>query len=210
MNTRAPSPHRAYWLRTLHQWHWISAAISLAGMVLFSITGITLNNAAWIESSPSLRTLEMVVPRNLLPATVPNASNTPVRQALNQDLEAWLDQALSIQIAGRIAEIGPDEVYVSLPEPGADAWLAIDRESGGLEYERRSRGWVAYFNDLHKGRHTGKAWSWFIDLFALSCLVFSLSGLLLMKIHAANRASTWPLLGLGALVPLLLMLLLIH
>lgn len=210
MNSSSPTPRRAYWLRTLHQWHWVSAAVSLVGMLLFSITGITLNNAAWIESSPNTTTRELTVPADLMTLLVTPAGSEAARTPLPDDLENWLDRSLQIQIAGRVAEINADEVYLSLPEPGADAWLAIDRETGELEYEHRSRGWIAYFNDLHKGRHTGKAWSWFIDLFALCCVIFSLSGLLLMKIHAANRVSTWPLLSLGALVPLVLMLLFIH
>ena len=32
---------RSYWLKTLHQWHWISAALCLVGMILFAATGIT-------------------------------------------------------------------------------------------------------------------------------------------------------------------------
>jgi uncharacterized protein len=36
---------RSFWLRQLTQWHWISAAISLIGMILFAATGITLNHA---------------------------------------------------------------------------------------------------------------------------------------------------------------------
>ncbi|MGO4778993.1 PepSY-associated TM helix domain-containing protein, partial [Lysobacter sp. 2RAB21] len=34
---------RSFWLKTLHRWHWISAAVSLIALLLFSITGITLN-----------------------------------------------------------------------------------------------------------------------------------------------------------------------
>ncbi|MBL8445053.1 MAG: PepSY-associated TM helix domain-containing protein, partial [Zoogloeaceae bacterium] len=41
---------RAVWLRTLHQWHWISSAICLFGMFLFAVTGITLNHAGAIEA----------------------------------------------------------------------------------------------------------------------------------------------------------------
>ena len=41
---------RGFWLRTLHQWHWISSAICLLGMLLFTITGITLNHASRIEA----------------------------------------------------------------------------------------------------------------------------------------------------------------
>ena len=43
---------RAYWLKTLHQWHWISSAVCLVGMLLFAVTGITLNHAAQIDAEP--------------------------------------------------------------------------------------------------------------------------------------------------------------
>ena len=36
---------RAWWLKQLYQWHWISSAISLIGLILFAITGFTLNHA---------------------------------------------------------------------------------------------------------------------------------------------------------------------
>ena len=31
-----------FWLKQMRQWHWISAAICLIGMLLFAVTGITL------------------------------------------------------------------------------------------------------------------------------------------------------------------------
>ena len=96
------------------------------------------------------------------------------------------------------AEWSADEVYLSLPRPGGDAWLSIDRASGAVEYERTDRGWIAYLNDLHKGRNTGAAWRWFIDIFALACLVFCITGLFLLQTACAPaRASTWPLVGAG-------------
>ena len=42
------------WLGTLRQWHWLSSALCLAGMLLFAITGITLNHAAQIEAKPTI------------------------------------------------------------------------------------------------------------------------------------------------------------
>ena len=39
MDSHLPSRRRAYWLKTLHQWHWISSAICLLGMLLFAVTG---------------------------------------------------------------------------------------------------------------------------------------------------------------------------
>jgi len=32
-------------MRQTVRWHWISAAICLVGMILFAITGVTLNHA---------------------------------------------------------------------------------------------------------------------------------------------------------------------
>ena len=97
-----------------------------------------------------------------------------------------------------------------MPGPGMDSWLAIDRETGTVEFEQTSRGWIAYFNDLHKGRNTGAGWKLFIDVFSIATLVFCITGLFLLVLHAQRRKMTWPLVGLGLIVPLLMALLLIH
>ena len=198
---------RGYWLRILHQWHWISAAVCLVGMLLFSITGITLNHAAQIEGKPEVVTVNDIVPATLLkalPARVEGNAPLPV------GLSGWLRDKHGIVAGDREAEWSEDELYLSMPGPGKDAWLSIQRADGALEYERTDRGWIAWLNDLHKGRHTGSLWSAFIDLFAGLCVVFSLSGLLLLQRHAGNRPLTWPLTALGLLLPLLLALLFIH
>lgn len=194
------------WLGTLRQWHWISSALCLVGMLLFAVTGITLNHAGQIESKPLVDTREGQLPERLLNRL---QADTP-EDGLPADLQRWLEQTLDVQLAGREAEWSDGELYVALPRPGGDAWLSLSLESGELEYELTDRGWIAYFNDLHKGRHSGEAWSWFIDLFAVACVVFSLTGLLLLQRHAGNRPGTWPLVGLGLVIPLLLALLFIH
>lgn len=199
---------RAHWLKTLHQWHWISAAVSLVGLLLFSLTGITLNNAAHIESKPAVQTRLLTLP----PALAAQLTETPARQQapLPAAVRDWLAAQLAIPLDGRDAEWSDDEVYLSLPRPGGDAWLRVDRGSAEVEYEHSDRGWIAYLNDLHKGRHTGSVWRWFIDVFALACGMFALTGLLILKMHAARRPATWPVVALGLVLPLLLALLFIH
>ncbi|HDS0950531.1 TPA: PepSY-associated TM helix domain-containing protein [Stenotrophomonas maltophilia] len=198
---------RGFWLRTLHQWHWISSAVCLIGMLLFAVTGLTLNHAAKIEAKPQVQNQQLELPAALLGQLGDREDgNAPIPRPARQ----WLDAQLGIAIGGRPAEWSAEEIYLSLPRPGGDAWLSIDRESGAVEYESTSRGAVSYLNDLHKGRNAGPAWGWFLDLFAVACLVFCITGLFLLHLHARQRRMTWPLVGLGLMIPLLIALLLIH
>lgn len=208
----APTPRprrklRAFWLKQLHTWHWMSAAISLAGMLLFAVTGITLNHAASIGAAPRVTRHAARLPRPLLaPLAGAHAADAP----LPREVAAYLEPRLGLDPGGRAAEWSDDEAYVALPGPGRDAWVSIDRTSGAATSEITDRGWVSYLNDLHKGRNAGAAWSWFIDLFAVACILFTLTGLLLLQMHARHRPSTWPLVGASLAIPALLALFFLH
>ena len=202
---------RSAWLKTLHQWHWISSALCLLGMLLFSFTGITLNHAAQIESHPKVTRQQVELPPELLAqAQQFAADHDGATEPLSASLQEWFEDKLPVHLSNNAGEWSADELYVPLPRPGGDAWLRVDLASGAVEYELTDRGWISYLNDLHKGRHTGVVWMWFIDIFAAACLIFSLTGLLILKFHATSRPTTWPIVGLGVLIPLLLALLFIH
>lgn len=198
---------RGFWLRTLHQWHWISSAVCLVGMLLFAVTGITLNHASKIEGEPRVDNRALTLPASLLPAL---GAREDGNAALPVAVANWLGDALDVAVGSREAEWSADEVYLSMPGPGKDAWISIDKASGAVEYERTDRGWISYLNDLHKGRNAGPAWGWFIDVFAIACVVFTVTGLFLLQMHARQRPTTWPWVGLGVVVPVLLALLFIH
>ncbi|MBL8300597.1 MAG: PepSY-associated TM helix domain-containing protein [Rhodanobacteraceae bacterium] len=199
---------RASWLKTLHQWHWISSAVSLIGLILFAFTGITLNHASQIPATPVVTKRQAELPANLRAALAAGASEG--RQPVDAELARWFSQAMGLQVAGGEAEWSATDIYLSLPRAGGDAWASIDLASGAVEYERTDRGWIAWLNDLHKGRNTGPVWTWFIDVFALACLVFAITGLLLLQLHAPRRPATWPTVVLGLVIPLVLILLFIH
>lgn len=205
-----PGAKRALWLKQLHQWHWISSAICLMAMLLFSITGFTLNHAAQIESKPQVTRISRTVPAALLPELQAYAEEHADAEApVPAKLAEWANGAFPVDIRARSAEWSEEDGYIALPRPGGDAWLRIGVD-GKAEYEKTDRGWISWLNDMHKGRNTGAVWSWFIDIFAIACIIFCVTGFLILKYHAANRPSTWPVIGLGIVLPIVLALLFVH
>ena len=199
---------RGFWLRHIQQWHWISSGLCLIGMLVFAFTGITLNHASEIEGAPQVTSQEAVLPAPLLDSLRSGAEEGEA--PLPAPLRGWLSDELNVWVDDRAAEWSQDEIYLSLPRPGGDGWLTVDRETGDVVHETTDRGWIAYLNDLHKGRNTSTAWKWFIDIFAAACVIFSLTGLLLLQLYAGNRPSTWPVVGLGLVIPVILAILMIH
>lgn len=199
---------RSFWLKQLHSWHWISAAVSLVGMILFAVTGITLNHAASIPGDPVTVEQTATLPAPLVQrlAAFPEETTDPVPDAVAR----WASETLKVEIAGKPTETTAQEVYVALAMPGGDGWVTIDRSTGETLHEKTTRGWIAYLNDLHKGRNAGVVWFWFIDVFAAACVIFAVTGLGLMFLHAKGRPSTWPLAALGLLIPVVIALIFIH
>ncbi len=198
---------RSWWLKQLHSWHWISAALSLVGMLLFAITGITLNHAATIGAKPVVvEKSGMLLPSLRHMLTAPRTPDTPLPAPVAKSVAA----TVGLDPAGKSVEWSDTDAYVALPRPGGDAWVSIERETGRITAETTDRGWISYLNDLHKGRNAGAAWAWFIDIFAGACILFTLTGLLLLQLHARHRPTTWPIVAAGLAIPVLLAILFVH
>ena len=209
-STRRPAirkSRKSFWLKQLHMWHWMSSAISLIGLLLFAITGFTLNHAADIEGAPIVAEKTAQMPAQLLNRLGFDPAGG--KGALPKPVAAWVEEHFPVKASGE-AEWSVDEIYLPAPRPGGDAWVAIDRATGATTAEITDRGWISYLNDLHKGRNSGGEWSLFIDIFAFACLVFALTGLVLLQLHSAKRKSTWPLVGAGVAIPTAIAILFIH
>ena len=163
------SRRRMQLYRTMHLWHWISAAVCFAALTLFTVTGITLNHASAISAEPVVASGDAQLPetlRRLLAAGVAPSAEPPA------EIAAWAEDAFKLSLRDATAEWSEEELYLSAPGPGRDAWVSIDRASGAAKFEKTDRGWLAYFNDLHKGRNTGITWMIFIDVVAVAVLFF--------------------------------------
>lgn len=198
---------RAWWAKQLIAWHWISAGVSLAAMLLFAITGITLNHAATISAEPVVAERQGQLSASLLQ---PLGKAAEAKATIPPGVAAAIERQVALNVAAHPVEWSEGEAYVALPRPGGDAWVSIDLGSGAIRAETTDRGWISYLNDLHKGRNAGTAWFWFIDVFAIACVLFSITGLLLLQLHAKRRPSTWPLVAAGVALPVILAVFLIH
>ncbi len=198
---------RGWWLKQLHNWHWMTAAISMIGMLAFAATGITLNHAGSIAAAPKVTELSGTLPAPL----IGTLTKTPDAAApLPAPVAREIENRIGLDPADKPGEWSDGEVYVAMPRPGGDAWVSVDRTSGRISAEVTDRGWLSWFNDLHKGRNAGPVWGWFLDIFAVACILFTLTGLFLLAMHARPRPLTWPLVDLGVIIPAILILLFMH
>ncbi len=195
-----------FWRNQLRQWHWISSAVSLMGLLLFSVTGFTLNHATQIEAEPKITKVERQVPQVTLTGLASVSANVPLTPVQATAIRG----ATGVDVRGATVDADEDGIYLTLSAPGVDSTLEISRIDGHATYERTDRGLIAVLNDLHKGRHAGKVWALFIDLIAIACVVFSVTGFGLLWLYARGRRVTWPLVALGLVLPFILFLLFVH
>jgi len=199
---------RSFWLKQLHTWHWMSSALSMIGLLLFALTGFTLNHASDIEAQPSVVSHAAQLPPSLMKLVAPNDA-PDAKKPFPAAVAQYIEGQIPLKAAGT-AEWSADEIYLALPRPGGDAWITVDRTTGSVTSEVTNRGWIAWLNDLHKGRNTGDGWKLFIDIFVLACVVFTLTGLVLLQIHARHRRSTWPIVVAGLAIPAAIAIFAIH
>jgi len=199
----AKARRRGRWLQHITRWHWISSALSLSCLLFFALSGITLNNADVFENS----TAQVTHHAGTLPANVLADMRAQKTPDLPISLRQWLRDNWQLAVYPKAVDNKPDEIFIDLKRPGVDAWISIDPHNGSIEFEADDHGWIAYFGDLHKGKNAGPVWSWFITLFGVVCVNCSLTGLLILWVHARARWSVWPITMLGLFIPLVLILL---
>ena len=198
---------RAAWLRQLHTLHWVSSAFCLLGMLFFSATGLTLNHAGDFKAHLSLQRQEGIIPPAILEQAPSGGEN---RDELPEPLRQAVERGFGMHLIAPHLESDEGWLEVIDSQPGSEIAIKIERRTGLARYERVDRGWIAYLNDLHKVRHTGRLWSIAVDLFALFALLFTITGFGLLLLHARHRRATWPLIAGGMVVPLLISVLFLH
>lgn len=171
--------------------HIYLSMISFAIVLFFSVTGLTLNHADYFAGA-----LKTTTEKGMLHAAWVNPTDTT--RIAKLEVVEYLRK--TNQLKGELSEFRIDDAECSLSfkGPGYGADVFIDRTTGAYEISLMRAGAVGILNDLHKGRDSGKSWSWVIDISAILMTLVSLTGLILILYIKRKRVSglTWAVIGL--------------
>lgn len=195
--------------RAIASWsRWLHIYLSMFGMatvLFFSVTGLTLNHPDWFFDEGTQSYSGTVNVEWL------NTGNPPPDDWDEYDFGhavAKLEVAEYLRaehrLSGSVSDFlaFEDECEVTFEGPGYAAIGHIDRTTGDYSLDVTSNDLVTIMNDLHKGRHTGTAWSWVIDVSAVLSALIAVSGFLLIFFLKLKRRSglVVSVVGLAVLV----------
>lgn len=183
---------------------WIHVYLSTALfslLMFFSITGIFLNHTDWFQSEA--RPITQTIP---LPQELATLLANPERPPL-AEMKSFIQKVTGLIDARKIdMDLEFGEWTFDFPLPAGYAFITVKAEEATMEIERQQGSLIAIMNDLHKGRHTGKSWSWVIDISAVLLCLLSVTGLFILFQQAKWRISGLVLVLLGTLLPIFIYL----
>ena len=175
---RRKSAKTARWL------HIYLSMVSFGIVLFFAVTGLTLNHPDWFAGSVKTRQSQGSVDPALLQ---PSGATEPDTGGLVKSLRTR--EHLHGTVAADDLRVDDSEISFSYKAPGYSADVIIDRQQGTYSVTEVRNGFVAVLNDLHKGRDSGKAWGWMIDVSAVLLTLVSLTGLIILWFIYKRRTS---------------------
>jgi hypothetical protein len=174
---------------------WLHIYLSMFGfatILFFSVTGFTLNHADWFG-------LEAERVDDFTGELNPDWLTSSGPAGVNQ---LAIAEFLRSQhgLRGVVTEFRVDEFDCSVTwkGPGYAADGVIDRATGRYELTVSQHGVVALLNDLHKGRDSGRGWTWVIDVSAGLMAVSAVTGLVLLFYLKRRRVAGLVVAVIGA------------
>lgn len=156
--------------RTIHVY---LSVVLLLVLIFFSVTGITLNNAAVMTSTPEVTTIVL----DKLPELPRDEDD---RIVASPELEKFLRKELGIRMHHASMSYEEEFLILDYQTPGKAVLVEIDQELNEAVVESTRFGLIAVLNDLHKGRHVDVVLSWLIDVSGAILVLFSLAGFVLL------------------------------
>ncbi|MDB5144764.1 MAG: hypothetical protein JWQ66_3477 [Mucilaginibacter sp.] len=188
---------KAVWkkrIASISRWlHIYLSMVSFVIILFFAVTGLTLNHAEWFDGNGQIKKYDGKVQLKWIKV---KDTATIAKLEIVQFLKH------NHHIKGDVSDfiIDDDQCSVSFKGPGYSADAFINRDNGKYTITETSLGLVAVMNDLHKGRDTGKKWSYLIDIAAIFLTLLSLTGIIMICFMKKKRVNGFMLVIVGALL----------
>lgn len=181
---------------------WIHVVLSTFLLVLFlffCVTGLFLNHPEWFSHQKPVQTQTF------------SLKDTPTEEYLKEssvnleDLQSWIAAETGLKSPRKVtAELDLGEWSFDYPLPAGYAFVIISQEDQTMTVEYQKGTFLAVLNDLHKGRHTGKAWSYVLNISTILLSFMALTGLIILFQQAKWRLQGLALMGAGLLIPVVI------
>ena len=162
--------------------------VSMAGftlVLLFAITGLTLNHQDFGWSNPEITNSTIMVPAGIV--------DHPSEEVVGKHLQS----SLGLRSPATAYHQDPEQIQVTFAAPGHRTLVTIDRAKHSGDVESEARGLLGKLDDLHKGFDSGRVWYWIIDIAAVLLTISALTGMVTLLSLRARRVSGFILGGLG-------------
>ena len=184
-------------INALLRWlHIYSSMLCLIVVLFFSLTGITLNHPDWsFGRSESRQTIT-----GTLPATWKTGAQINWLTAVE-----YLRAVSGAEGGASDTRSDATQASVRFSAPGYSADASIDTKTGTYTFTTTNQGFLAMLEDFHRGRYSGAAWAWLIDLSGGFLALISVTGLGLLFYLKKVRVKALLIAGAGGLVMIALM-----
>ena len=193
--TRRDAHKATRWLHTY------LSMISLALVLFFGATGITLNHPSW--------TFGMNGSQETLTGTLPpgfETNGTVDFLAISQ----FMTETHGVRGDATDDSADATQGSMSFKGPGYAADLFFDVATGTYDLSVDQQGVLAVMNDLHKGRNTDGPWNWTIDVAGGLLVAVAVTGLGLQFFLKRRRMRAYVVAGAGTMLGFILIVLTVN
>ena len=200
-NSTAPSTARRETHKITRWLHTYLSMISLLLVLFFGATGVTLNHPSWtFGMDGSQQTVTGTLPAGF------ETNGTVDFLAVSQ----YLQETEGVRGDAMDYTADATQGSMSFKGPGYAADVFFDVDTGAYDLTVDQQGLLAVMNDLHKGRNTGGAWNWTIDVAGGLLVAVAVSGLGLQFFLKRRRTRAYVVAGVGTLLSLALIVLTVN
>lgn len=153
--------------------HAYLSAFAFLALMFFAVTGLLLNHPDWFGSGRDEPRDSII---HLPLVAIQQAQQQPQPE---QALAALVAKKISLHGVLKQTDMIEPDMLLHFEGVGGSSDVSIDLSSGRTEVSNSDAQFSRIIQDLHRGKNSGAAWKWLIDISAIVILALSMFGFIL-------------------------------